>query len=101
MPGTGELVFAGLMLIAYLAAAGFLIMNPESAAEYAGWVRRFRSDLPTPGWLVRGFGCCMVGALPGVIAGVMWSVPIGCAVGAVTAALLYCLALRFFGPAMS
>ena len=101
MPDTGELIVAGLMTIAWLLAAGFLIVDPESAAEYAGWVRRWRSDLPTPGWLVRAFGCCMVGALPGLVAGVIWSLPIGLVVGVAIAALIYYLAVRFIGPAMS
>ena len=93
-------------LIIYLGLAAWLIYDPDALGEYTGWARGHHIDTPTPGYMIRSIGCCMVAYPPayvlwGLLTGwglVPWAaIAITATLGLAGAAVLYRLAVRMFG----
>ena len=89
-------VFPLLVAAAYIAAAVYMILNPEVVGEARGYIGHGSVTASTPGCLVRAAGCVMLALLPGGLAGSatgLWWV--GVLVGAGAAVGLYVAAGRW------
>ena len=89
-------IFGIIFGIGYLAAAAYMIINPDVVGGYSGWAGHGRVDVETPGCMIRAAGCCMLALIPALLAGGLNAV-LGIVVGLLAAATLYVAAARFFG----
>ena len=50
-----------------------MIVEAESVGQATGYVRGGYVDKPTPGCMIRFFGCMMLAVVPGALLGVRWA----------------------------
>lgn len=81
--------------IIYIAVGIYLIVEAESVGQMTGYVRGHHVDTPTPGCLIRFFGCALLALGPGLIVGGMVAWWAGVLVGLVLSISIYILANRF------
>jgi len=89
-----EDVWSIVVLLGYVAAALYMIVNPDVVGQARGWVAHGAIDAATPGCMVRFAGCVMLAVLPGVVVGGLVAVWLGIMVGLAVAIGLYVLAGR-------
>ncbi len=84
-----------IALVVYVAIAIYLIVEAETVGQATGYVRGGYVDKPTPGCMIRFFGCAMLAVGPGALfafaVGAWWA---GVLVGLAAAVGLYVLANR-------
>ncbi len=85
-----------LLLLGYVAAAVYMIVNPDVVGQARGWAGRSGGyiDTATPGCMVRFAGCVMLAVLPGVFLGGLVATWFGVVIGLAVAIGLYVLANR-------
>ncbi|MGI5818286.1 MAG: hypothetical protein ACOX9R_09320 [Armatimonadota bacterium] len=84
--------------IIYVAVGIYLIVEAESVGQMRGSVRMHRVSSPTPGCLVRFFGCTMLAVFPGgMVATVLDAWWAGLLVGLAVAIGIYVLTNRLLG----
>ena len=94
MASGGSSVPALLALLAYVAVAIYMIVNPEVVGQAQGHIGHGYVDSATPGCMIRWAGCAMLAWLPGWVVGgvlVWWA---GALVGTAITVGLYLLAVR-------
>jgi len=89
-------IFGVFFGIVYLAAAVYMIINPDVVGGYSGWAGHSYVNAETPGCMIRAAGCCMLALIPALLVGGLSAV-LGIVVGLLAAATLYVAAARFFG----
>jgi len=83
-----------VVVIIYVGAAIYLIVNPEEIGSYRGWAGHGVVTAPTPGCMIRAVGCCMLAVFPAGFVGA-WNVVAGIVIGILVAIGLYMAASRF------